>query len=399
MLAAGGLVRTTTATGSSTIAATMAAAKDAAQQAMRKLRGATPAYGFVFAAPGAYLGLAIEAAREVSGAEMIGCTTAGEITERGMVHQSVVVMLVAADVTLQSTYAEGLKADPRKLAGELWSGTGEIKRAAWSRDHRHLTTILLTDGLVPTGERLVGELYEQRVQSGQIVGGAAGDEGRFAATSVGAAGRSGADAAAALHVFGAAPWGVGVDHGLRSTTKPMRVTKAEGNVVHEIEGQPAFAVYEKHAAERRVRLDRSNAGAYLIANELGVHIFDRISRARAPLSVGSDGSLVCAGDIPRGSMVSILDGEPARMVAAARGAAESARAQLGKREAAGVLLFDCVCRGMILKKEFDREVEAVQSVFRDLPIAGFLTYGEIARSNEKLDGWHNATAVVVAIPA
>jgi hypothetical protein len=393
-------VRTTTATGSSTIAAAMAAGRDAAQQAVRKLRGATATYGFVFAAPGAYLGLAIEAAREVSGAELIGCTTAGEITERGLAHQSVVVMLVAADVTLQSKYAMGLAADPRKLAAELWSGTGDVKKTALTRDHRHLTTILLTDGLVPTGEKLVNELYEQRVQSGsQIIGGAAGDEGRFAATSVGGAGRSGADAATALHVFGASPWGVGVDHGLRSTTKPMRVTKAEGNVVHEIEGQPAFAVYEKHAAERRVRLDKSNAGAYLIANELGVHIFDRISRARAPLSVGSDGSLVCAGDIPRGSMVSILDGEPASMLAAARAAAESARAQLGKREAAGVLLFDCVCRGLILKKEFDREVEAVRAIFPELPIAGFLTYGEIARSKENLDGWHNATAVVVAIPA
>jgi hypothetical protein len=367
---------------------------------MRRLEGATPTYGLLFASPGPDLADAIDGAREISRAEIIGCTTAGEITEQGLAHQSVVVMLVASDVTLKARYATGLKADPRKLAGELWSGLGEVKKAAAARDHRHLTTILLTDGLVPTGEKLVGELYEQRVQSGtQIVGGAAGDEGRFAATTVGGAGRTGRDAAAALHVFGSAPWGLGVDHGLRATTKPMRVTRAEGNVLQEIEGLPAFAVYEKHAAERGIRLDRSNAGAYLIANELGMHIFDRISRARAPLSVGEDGSLVCAGDIPRGSMVSILDGDPARMVAAARLAAEYARTKLGTRAAAGVLLFDCVCRGMILKKEFDREVEAVRSVFPDVPIAGFLTYGEIARSSDKLDGWHNATAVVVAIPA
>jgi hypothetical protein len=98
-------------------------------------------------------------------------------------------------------------------------------------------------------------------------------------------------------------------------------------------------------------------------------------------------------------MVSILDGETNKMVAAALSAAKQARAQIGEREVAGVLLFDCVCRGMIMNKEFDREVEAVRSVFRDAPIAGFLTYGEIARSREMHDGWHNATAVVVAIPA
>jgi hypothetical protein len=98
-------------------------------------------------------------------------------------------------------------------------------------------------------------------------------------------------------------------------------------------------------------------------------------------------------------MVSILDGDPdSSMVAAARTAAEEARASLDGATAAGVLLFDCVCRGMILKNDFRREIEAVCSVFPGVPVAGFLTYGEIARSHVKLDGWHNATAVVVAIP-
>ena len=54
---------------------------------------------------------------------------------------------------------------------------------------------------------------------------------------------------------------------------------------------------------------------------------------------------------------------------------------------------------MILQKGFDREIEAVRSVFGDVPTAGFLTYGEIARYRGRLDGWHNATAVVVAIPS
>jgi methyl-accepting chemotaxis protein len=179
----------------------------------------------------------------------------------------------------------------------------------------------------------------------------------------------------------------------------MRVTKAEGNVVAEIDGQPAFAAYEKHAASRGISLTADNASAYMIANELGVHFFERIGRARAPLSVGPGGSLVCAAEVPKGSMVSILDGDPDSMVSAARAAAEEARTSLEGAAAAGILLFDCVCRGMILKDDFRREIEAVCSVFPGVPLAGFLTYGEIARSHVKLDAWHNATAVVVAIPA
>jgi small ligand-binding sensory domain FIST len=41
----------------------------------------------------------------------------------------------------------------------------------------------------------------------------------------------------------------------------------------------------------------------------------------------------------------------------------------------------------------------VRATFGDVPVAGFLTYGEIARYRGRLDGWHNATAVVAAIPA
>jgi methyl-accepting chemotaxis protein len=97
-------------------------------------------------------------------------------------------------------------------------------------------------------------------------------------------------------------------------------------------------------------------------------------------------------------MVSILDGEPEKMILAARAAAATARANV-KGPVAGVLLFDCVCRGMILREAFRREVEAVRAEFPEVPIAGLLTYGEIARSHERVDGWHNTTAVVVAIPA
>ncbi len=371
----------------------------AIQKANSRLRGAKATCGFLFVSPDLDFGAAVTAAREATGAEIIACTTAGEITEDGLIHGGVAVMLLASDATSRVEFAPGLKADPARAARRLAAGLPHAKRAATSVDHRHLTTVLFTDGLGGAGERLVSELYDARVQAGtQIVGGASGDEGRFQATLVGAAGEIGADAAAALHVFGSSPWGIGVGHGLRPTTRQMRVTKAEGNVVFEIDGKPAFSAYEKHAAERGVQLSRENASAYMIANELGIHFFERIGRARAPLSVGSDGSLACAGDIPRGSMVSILDGEADSMVRAAQSAAEEAQAALRGQAAAGVLLFDCVCRGMILKTSFHREVDAVRSTFGDVPIAGFLTYGEIARSQERMDGWHNATTVVVAIP-
>lgn len=258
--------------------------------------------------------------------------------------------------------------------------------------------MLLADGLAGTCESLVNDLHERSRAGGQLVGGAAGDAGKFVRTEVGFGDEADTDAAAAFRFLSEKPWGVGVNHGLRSTTKQMRVTRSSGNVVFELEGRPAFQSYLEHASARGVRLTAANATPYLVANELGLHFFDKIARVRAPLTVGTDGSLRCAAEIPQGSLVSILDGDPDNMIEAARGAASEAKTNLAGSPAAGVLLFDCVCRGMILKDQFQREIDAVRSVFGDVPVAGFLTYGEIARYQGRLDGWHNATAVVVAIP-
>jgi len=376
------------------------AAAEAVGQATARLNGSEPKFGFLFVSPGRDLRTALTSAcKAASCSEIIGCTTAGEITELGLVHNGVAVLLVASSTSAaRMAFAERLKADAQGVARKLSSAVADLRRQAGARDVKHLTTVLLTDGLSGSGERLVSELYDRGQGGAQIVGGAAGDEGQFKTTYVGAGETASIDAAAALHVFSASPWGVGVNHGLRSTTKQMRVTKATGNVVFELDGEPAFATYVRHAAARGVTLTPENAAPYLIGNELGIHFFDRILRARAPLAVNSDGSLSCAADIPQGSMVSILDGDPPSMIEAARSAAMEAKEHLGESEAAGVLLFDCVCRGMILRDGFHREIDAVRSVFGNVPTAGFLTYGEIARYRGRLDGWHNATAVVVAIP-
>jgi methyl-accepting chemotaxis protein len=376
------------------------AAEEATRRALERLGDANVSFGFVFASPGRDLGIAMMEVKLATGcSEIVGSSTAGELTEEGRL-EGVVVLLAASDATQQRIgFGRGLRDGHEKLAADFTRISTDMKPSARSAGLRHLTTVLLTDGLAGTGEDLVSSMFQQSASLGQIVGGAAGDAGRFRQTQVGAGGECATDAAAVLHVFDTNRWGVGVGHGLRPTTKPMRVTASARNVIQTIDGQPAFEMYKRHALERGVTLDRSNAGPYLVANELGVHFFTSLSRARAPLSVGADGSLTCAAPVPEGAFVSILDGDPVSMLNAAKSAAQEARDSLGGQKVAGVLLFDCVCRGMILKEEFSKEIEAVRSVFGKVPVAGFLTYGEIAQSAGRLEGWHNATVVVVAIPA
>jgi methyl-accepting chemotaxis protein len=169
--------------------------------------------------------------------------------------------------------------------------------------------------------------------------------------------------------------------------------------VYEIDGRPAFEIYRDYAKANGVELTHENAGPYMITYELGLYLFGELWEARAPLKVNPDGSLMCAGDLARGQHVCILQGSPDQMLSAARQAAREAREGLRGAKAAGVLVFDCICRGILLKDQFAGEIAAIRSELGDVPVAGFLTYGEIAHFGGATKSWHNTTAVVVAIPA
>jgi hypothetical protein len=343
----------------------------------------------------------MRAANEASpGTDFLACTTAGEITERGLTKGGVAALLVRSDDLVHETvYAGGIKRDHTLAAQTLTARFAQTAASARAKKLLDSTTVTLIDGLSGVGEKVVNGLVQGTRTYQQVVGGAAGDDGQFKATWVGANTRVGSDSAAALHVFSPTPWGVGVNHGLRPSTQKMVATRARGNVVYEIDGKPAFKVYQDYARSRGVTLTPENAGSFMINNELGVYFLNQMQRARAPLSVGADGSLTCAADIDEGSSISILDGQRDDLVQAARTAAEEASEALRGARPAGVVLFDCICRGTILDKEFQREIDSVKAVFPGVPIVGFLTYGEIARYKGRLDGWHNTTAVVTAIPA
>lgn len=363
------------------------------------LDGVPAVAALVFAGPSHDLGRVLAAARRVTGVPVLGCTTAGEFVDTQLTHGGIAIALIGSDDLLCAhAVASGLHDDADGAAARLCAPYAAAALEARHRGLPHATTVLLLDGLSGVGDELVRAVMAGTRPFQQIVGGAAGDEGQFAATRVGTGDRADSDTAAALHVFGPRPWGIGVGHGLTPTTGRMVVTRAEGNTVFEVDGRPAFDIYREHAAAHGVELSRADAGRYMIANELGVYFLDELHHARAPLAVGEGDALVCAAPIAAGSSVCILDGEPAAMIAAARAAAVDARARLEGATPAGALVFDCVCRGLLLGDGFARELEAVREVMGGAPVAGFLTYGEIARYRGRMSGWHNTSAVVVAIP-
>jgi len=392
--------KTRCASGDSTAADTVKAVRDAFHRAEGSLGGQRATLAFLFASPRHDLGRAAEELGLLTGgAAVVSCTTAGELTERGLIKSGLVVLLVASNaLTSHVTFADALASGASEAAARLCEGFEETRLAARQAGHGQSTTVVLLDGLSGVGEEVVEGILQNTRGYQRVVGGAAADDGAFAVTRVATKERTAKASAVAAHVFTPQPWGIGVAHGLEPASGRMRVTRARGNRIYEIERRPAFEVYRDYARQKLGHdLTPDRAGPFLVANELGIYYFDAIRHARSGLRVERDGSIVCAGAVPEGASVCILRGEPEALLAAARRAAEEALEQLGGRQPSGVLVFDCVCRASILGARFDAEIRAIADVFPDVPIAGFLTYGEIARARGRLEGWHNATVVVVAI--
>jgi methyl-accepting chemotaxis protein len=224
-------------------------------------------------------------------------------------------------------------------------------------------------------------------------------------TEVGLDARTAADAVVCAVLFSKAPPAVGVCHGHGALSGPMKVTKAEGNTVYEVDGRPAWQVWIEATRAAAAKLGQDptqlrpeEVGPYLLTYEAGLDTGRGAMKIRAPLSKSDSGALSFACGIPEGATIRITESQPERQIESAREAARLARASLGTRDVAGALVFDCICRNLILGSEFGTAIRGISAELGGAPLAGFETYGEIALGASDLSGFHNTTTVVLAFP-
>lgn len=330
-------------------------------------------------------------------AKVVFSTTAGEFTEARDTKGGASVALIAGDMVVEQTVQRG-------LSGDLYD---VVERTGTALDnhhpsHPHRTCVVLLDPLPGTGEELVLSLAARFGPEVRLVGGAAGDDLAMASTQVGDGPRIVDDALVATMIHTRTPLAVGVAHGHRPLSTPLNVTRAEDNIVYEIDGRPAFDVWaentQEHSGVDPRTLDVSGRAAYLLRYEAGLQLGPDTYKIRAPLDATAEGGLSFATGIPEGATLRITESDPESQRAAAKTAAEDAMQKLGAARAAGAVVFDCICRNLILQDRFQDAVRDVSHALGDAPLAGFETYGEIALDHGDMSGFHNTTTVILAFP-
>lgn len=355
-----------------------------------------PAFVIVMASPAISLVETMaDLGKRFPSAKVIGTSTSGEFNEEGDGKESVAALAVAGDYKVHVGLGRGLSASPEEAVRAALAN-----QPATLAGYPHRTGIVLLDPFAGHGEEasllVAAELGDQ-----PLVGGAAGDDLAMTRTFVGHDGVAESDAIVVMTIFSRRPLGIGVKHGHRTLSpESHRVTRAEGSVVLEVDGRPAWDVWREATRARAAELGLdpdAQPGAFLLRFEAGLRARGEY-KVRAPLSPKPGGGILFATAMDEGTVFQIMESDVTSQVESAVEAARAARVALRGAPAAGALVFDCICRKLILEDEYAPMVRGISTALGGVPLAGFETYGEIAMNSGDMSGFHNTTTVVLAFP-
>jgi hypothetical protein len=236
---------------------------------------------------------------------------------------------------------------------------------------------LLTDGLHVNGSEIVKGINSKLENDVPCTGGLAGDAANFEKTLVGLNAAPSENQIVAVGFYGdSLEVGYGSVGGWDNFGAERLVTRSEGNVLYELDGQSALDLYKMYLGDKASELPGS-----ALLFPLGLK-FDEDSDTivRTVLAVDEEAnSMTFAGDIPEGCYVRLMKADFDKLIEGANLAAEHTTQKGGDDAEKLAILISCVGRKLILGQRIDEEVEGVQEVLGNgATMTGFYSYGEIS---------------------
>lgn len=313
-------------------------------------------------------------------AYIFGCSTAGEICGTQVSDDS----LVLTAIHFEHTQIRSVEASLADIADSFQAGERlardlphSLPDAAGGAAQALVHVLALTDGLKVNGSEFVAGLTRHLPEGVAVTGGLAGDGARFGETLVFRDNAPEKDTVVALGLYGSRlKVGFGSLGGWDSFGPDRLITKSTGNVLYELDGQSALALYKQYLGEHATGLPATGLLFPLsIRTRAG-----ETPVVRTILSVDEQAqSLTFAGDVPEGAYARLMKANFDRLIDGATGAAQASQEAIGTRTPGLALLISCVGRKLVLKQRIEEEVEAVSEVLGDgAVLAGFYSYGEIS---------------------
>lgn len=307
-------------------------------------------------------------------AQVLIGSTAGEIFQEQVLDDSVILVAMELEKTqIQTAFVN--RSD--------YSSCYEAARALMAKlPRKDLKYVFaLSDGSLVNGSELVRGIRESTdTQPVLVTGGLAGDGAQFSSTLTGL---NSEPLQGIISLVGFYGNHLEVYHGSQGGWDlfgPERiVTRSTNNILYEIDGKNALALYKKYLGPEAAQLP----GSALLFPLSIIAPGAREQVVRTILSIDEeDQSMTFAGDIPVGSRLRFMKANFDKITSAASEAAISTLKK-PKQSPEFALLISCVGRKLILGHRIEEEVEAVREALGpDTLLAGFYSYGEISPFNE-----------------
>jgi len=299
---------------------------------------------------------------------LIGCTTAGEITPLGYLAGAVTGFSLSGDDIDASTQL--IKLDPFDSTACTSEVQSLLHGLAADGDQQitasNAFAFLLIDGLAMQEEMAVSCVHQQ-LQGIDLIGGSAADDTRFKATHLYYQGEFHQRVALLSVVRTSLPFLAFRTQHFVESDKRMVVTRADpaNRVVFEVNGKPAASEFARLVGLPITELTPMIFATHPVVVRIGGQYF-----VRSIAKVNTDESLTFFCAIDDGIVLKIAKGVD--LVQNLTEAFEKVRATVGPPLL--VLGCDCILRRLECEREGIKE--QVGKIFSDNNVIGFATYGE-----------------------
>lgn len=316
-----------------------------------------------------------------------GCSTAGEIMQDEIRDKGMsIVIILFEQVHLRYVDLALEKNDDGHNAGT------KIAKRLNDSDLKHV--FVLSVGLNINGTALIKGINHGLDENVILSGGLAADEDKFQHTWVLSQGEFRENYIAAIGFYGESLMLGHASKGGWDVFGPVRrITNSTGNIVYQIDNQPALALYKKYLGQRASELPAS-ALLYPMA------VFEHMNEIHKPLvrtilAIDEvNQSMTFAGDMPQGYYAQLMHANFERLIDSAGQASEHAIQTLDDKAGQPVVAIavSCVGRRLLLGEYCEEELTSVHDMLpKGSILSGFYSYGELSPSGAKSCDLHNQT--------
>jgi hypothetical protein len=308
-------------------------------------------------------------------ARIVGCSSYAEINSHEVLSGSLTAMGLCFNTIQFRTFAHTTGADPFE------AGVSFAREVASFEPN---LLILFPDGLAYNSTRLLLGIQSVLGQRFPIVGGIAADDAKFERTYQFHDDRCLTGAVVGVALKGPVEVVTAARCGWRPVGATRTATKVvDGNVLLELDGQPALGLYRQFLGERWAEMPSVGVEfpVGIVGGELGSQRMDgdgEILLLRAIKAIDEERqAIVFGGDLPEGARVRMSRANKDDVIAGANKAGDEVAARMP--EPSFALVFDCMARKIALRERYKEEDQhTFAQLGPDVPKIGFHTFGELS---------------------